>query len=187
MVKKKLTEKALKEQIAKAKERTRLADAAEPTAKAVNYDPKTSRITVELSNGSDFRFSPSSVQELLAASPDEIAQVEISPSGRTLRWKGLDADLSLPGLMMGIFGTKMWMAQLGQMGGQTTSRAKATAARLNGMKGGRPARRATHVAARAWATTRTDRTVRSVAGSALTQRSTTTKSSRVAGKYAKKK
>lgn len=138
MVKWKLNKNMISQQITKAKERTRLADAVEPHAKAAYYDRSANRIVVELNNGMDFRFSPSSVQELAGAVPDEIAQVEISPSGRTLRWKKLDADLSLPGLMMGIFGTKMWMAHLGRTGGQATSQAKSAAAQLNGMKGGRP-------------------------------------------------
>jgi Protein of unknown function (DUF2442) len=138
MAKWKLNEKAIKEQITKAKEQTRLADEVEPRATAAYYEQGARRIVVELSNGADFRFSPSSVQELVSATPDELAQVEVSPSGRTLRWQKLDADLSLPGLMAGIFGTKLWMAHLGQIGGQATSEAKAEAARLNGMKGGRP-------------------------------------------------
>jgi hypothetical protein len=134
----KLNKKTIKGQIAKAKEQTRLADEVEPRAETAYYDRSADRIVVELSNGADFRFSPSAVQELVSASPDELAGVEISPSGRTLRWQSLDADLSLPGLMAGIFGTKIWMAHLGRIGGQATSQAKTDAARLNGIKGGRP-------------------------------------------------
>ncbi|MBA2528142.1 MAG: DUF2442 domain-containing protein [Pyrinomonadaceae bacterium] len=163
----KLSDTAIKKQIADAKEKTRIADALEPQAKSAHYDPTTSRIVVTLSNGADFSFSPSSVQELVTAIPKDIAEIDISPSGRTLRWKKLDVDLSLPGLMMGVFGSKLWMAQLGQMGGKSTSRAKTAAARLNGKKGGRPSR-AIH-AGRTLSTS-PSRTVRSVAGSALTQR-----------------
>jgi hypothetical protein len=49
-------------------------------------------------------------------------------------------DFSLSGLLLGIFGTRIWMAALGQQGGSVTSIAKAAAARDNGRKGGRPAR-----------------------------------------------
>lgn len=42
--------------------------------------------------------------------------------------------------MAGIFGTQAWMQELGRRGGHATSTAKATAARLNGKKGGRPAK-----------------------------------------------
>jgi hypothetical protein len=170
MVKWKLTEKAIKEQIAKAKEQTLQADVIEPQAKAAYYDQSANRIVVELSNGTDFRFSPLSVEELVGASPDEIAQVEISPSGRTLRWKKLDADLSLPALMMGIFGTKMWMAHLGRTGGQATSQAKVAAARLNGMKGGRP-KKVVHVTRAACTSPSRTLKAKSVSTSALSNKS----------------
>jgi hypothetical protein len=138
MAKWKLTAKNIEEQIAEAKHQTRIAETLEPRAETATYDKSTNRITVSLTNGSDFGFSASAVPELATASPKEIAQIEISPSGRTLRWKALDADLSLPGLMMGVFGSRLWMAQLGQKGGQATSAKKVAAARLNGKKGGRP-------------------------------------------------
>lgn len=48
-------------------------------------------------------------------------------------------DLSVPGLMAGLFGTKAYMAR---RAGQATSAAKAAAARKNGRKGGRPRRQA---------------------------------------------
>jgi hypothetical protein len=44
-------------------------------------------------------------------------------------------DLSIPGLLAGLFGTKSYMAR---HAGQATSAAKAAAARVNGAKGGRP-------------------------------------------------
>lgn len=215
MAKWKLNEKAIKEQIAKAKEATSLADAREPHANKAYYDQGANRIVVELSNGAEFRFAPSSVQELIAASPDQIAQVEISPSGKTLRWKKLDADLSLPALMLGVFGTKMWMAQLGQVGGQATSEVKSAAARLNGIKGGRPkkvidvdrvpARKTTgwkaksvrtspveNKASRALKSSRSGKSVRSVAAASALSRNAKThsKSSKVSersvGKYTTK-
>lgn len=50
----------------------------------------------------------------------------------------LDVDFTVPGLMAGIFGTRVAMAR---RAGQATSPAKAAAARKNGRKGGRPPRR----------------------------------------------
>ena len=174
-------QKVIKEQIANAKERTRLADAVEPRAKAAYYDRSNNRIVVELSNGAEFRFSPLAVQELVGRKPQEIAQIEISSSGRTLRWKELNADLSLPGLMMGIFGSRMWMAQLGRIGGQTTSEGKAAAARLNGAKGGRPSRPVTKVAVRKLAAVRASKRV---SGSTLSPRKRFTKSAKAVGRQA---
>ena len=40
----------------------------------------------------------------------------------------------MPGLVKGIYGTKAWMAHLGQKGGQVKSEAKSEAAKMNGKK-----------------------------------------------------
>jgi hypothetical protein len=64
-----------------------------------------------------------------------LAAVEILGNGYGLHWEALDADISVPGLLAGIFGTKAYMARLA---GRTKSPAKAAAARANGAKGGRP-------------------------------------------------
>ncbi len=56
-------------------------------------------------------------------------------TGYGLHWEALDADLSVPGLLAGRFGTQAFMAR---RAGQATSPAKAEAARGNGTKGGQP-------------------------------------------------
>ena len=52
-----------------------------------------------------------------------------------LDWEELDADFTVPGLVVGLFGTKPWMARLA---GQVRSYARANAARESGKRGGRP-------------------------------------------------
>jgi hypothetical protein len=133
-----LTEETLKDEIAKAIAAAAKADASEPRAQAAYYDPNTGRTIIELRNGASFLFPPELVQGLAGASPDELAQVEVTPSGEGLHWETLDVDLSIPALMVGIFGTKAWMAELGSRGGSVTSTTKAKAARKNGKRGGRP-------------------------------------------------
>ena len=78
-------------------------------------------------------------QGLETATDDELAAVEILGAGYGLHWEALDAALSVPGLMAGLFGTKAYMAR---RAGQATSPAKAAAARENGRKGGRPRKHA---------------------------------------------
>lgn len=73
-----------------------------------------------------------------AATPDQLAGVEIAGAGSGLHWEALDVDLSVPALMAGSFGTKAWMRELARRAGSVTSPAKAAAARANGAKGGRP-------------------------------------------------
>lgn len=118
-----------------ALERGRTAHANEPRAAAARYDRATGRVLVDLENGCAFAFPPRLAQGLDKATDDQLAAVEILGKGYGLHWEELDVDLSLPGLMAGIFGTKAWMAR---RAGQTTSAAKAAASRANGTKGGRP-------------------------------------------------
>ena len=118
-----------------ALERGRAARAGEPRAASARYDPQSNRVAVDLTNGCTFAFPPQLAQGLETATGDELAAVEVLPGGYGLHWETLDVDLSLPGLMAGIFGTRAWMAR---RAGQATSPAKATAARANGAKGGRP-------------------------------------------------
>ncbi|MGN1289619.1 MAG: DUF2442 domain-containing protein [Bradyrhizobium sp.] len=118
-----------------ALERGRSAHTNEPRAATARYDRLSGRVIVDLENGCTFAFPPRLAQGLEAASDNQLAAVEVLGRGYGLHWEDLDVDLSLPGLMAGIFGTKAWMAR---RAGQTTSAAKAAAARANGAKGGRP-------------------------------------------------
>ena len=120
-------------------ERGRSARLTEPRAASVRYDRALGRVIVELTNGCSFTFPPRLAQGLESATDDQLAAVEILGSGYGLHWEALDADLSVPGLLAGLFGTKAYMAR---RAGQATSPAKAAAARANGAKGGRPARSA---------------------------------------------
>ena len=109
--------------------------------KAVNarYDRRVSRVVIGLDNGLELAFPPRLAQGLEHATPAELSVIEISPLGDGLHWPAIDADLYLPALLQGLFGSKSWMARhLGAAGGRARSDAKAEAARANGRKGGRP-------------------------------------------------
>lgn len=118
-----------------ALERGRATRLAEPRATTARYDPQTGRVIVELTNGCAFAFPPRLAQGLQTATEDQLAQVEVQGAGYGLHWEVLDADLSVPGLLAGVFGAKAYMAR---QAGRATSPAKAAAARENGAKGGRP-------------------------------------------------
>ena len=118
-----------------ALERGRVAREHEPRALAARYDRASGRVVVDLENGCTFAFPPRLAQGLDDASVEELSDIEIVGNGYGLHWQALDVDLSLPGLMAGIFGTRAWMAR---RAGRATSAAKAAAARSNGAKGGRP-------------------------------------------------
>ncbi|MDP1729683.1 MAG: DUF2442 domain-containing protein [Devosia sp.] len=123
------------QEIEAAEARGRLARQAEPRASAVGYDRRQKRVAVELTNGATFAFPAQLAQGLEGASDDQLASVEILGNGYGLHWEELDVDLSIPGLLAGMFGTRSHMAR---HAGQTRSAAKAAAARGNGAKGRRP-------------------------------------------------
>ena len=126
-------------QVDAALERGRAARLRQPRAAAARYDGRLGQVVVELTNGCTFAFPSRLAEGLEAATGDQLALVEVSGSGYGLHWEALDADLSIPGLLAGLFGTRAHMARLA---GQATSLAKAAAARANGAKGGRPRKRA---------------------------------------------
>ena len=117
----------------------------QPHATAARYDRRAAKVIVSLSNGLELGMPVHLAQGLSGASASELADIKISPTGLGLHWPRLDADLYLPALMEGIFGTHRWMARmLGKRGGEATSAAKKAAARANGRRGGRP-RKEAHV------------------------------------------
>lgn len=128
-------------QAAKQRADTRALErlAAGPVALSARYDRRIDRIVVGLRSGIEISFEPKSAQGLEDARPAQLGKIEITPSGLGLHFPQLDADVYLPALLQGVFGSRSWMAQaMGQAGGMATTDAKARAARENGLRGGRP-------------------------------------------------
>ena len=114
-----------------------------PVAVAARYDPLTGRVVIEIDSGLEIAFKPQHAQGLEAATPADLSEIEISPSGQGLYFPAIDADLYLPALLDGFLGSKAWMAaRMGQVGGRATTQAKQAAARANGRLGGRPRKKA---------------------------------------------
>ena len=130
--------------VRRAEKRMRAQLQAQPHATEARYDRRAAKIIVSLSNGLELGVPVRLAQGFSGASAAELGDIEISPTGLGLHWPKLDADLYLPALMGGVFGTRRWMARvLGRRGGEATSAAKKAAARANGRRGGRP-RKETH-------------------------------------------
>jgi len=71
----------------------------------------------------DFAFPTRLAEGLADASPGDLAEIEVSPAGLGLHWPKLDADVYVPALLQGVFGSKRWMAaELGAAGGKARSR-----------------------------------------------------------------
>ena len=108
-------------------------------ATAARYDWKVSRLLVSLNNGVELAVPGHLLEGLAGADPDALSEIELSPSGLGLHWPALDADIYVPALLAGVFGSRSWMASvLGTKGGKARTPEKAAAARANGRKGGRP-------------------------------------------------
>jgi len=122
-----------------ATQRAKRRQANQLVARSARYDRNSDRIIVELDTGTQFAFPPHRAQGLESAKASDLDTIEISSSGFGLHFPKLDADLWLPTLLQGIFGSKDWTAaQLGARGGRVKSKAKTRAARANGKLGGRP-------------------------------------------------
>lgn len=103
---------AFREQFTQAQTAAKIANMSEPRAVSAMYDATNYLVVIRLKNGSIFSFPPAIAQGLTEASPEDLAKVELTPSGDALHWENLDADLSIPDLLMGVFGSKKWMAKL---------------------------------------------------------------------------
>lgn len=110
-----------------------------PYAISARYDDEHDAIIVVLNNGTFIGFPVEKLQGLQGADASQLSNVVVEAGGLGLHWPDIDADLYVPALMDGIFGSKKWMAaQLGARGGKAKSGAKAASSRRNGLKGGRP-------------------------------------------------
>jgi len=69
------------------------------SAKSVRFDDET--LWVDLADGRTIGAPLAWFPRLLRASPEERADVSISPSGRGLHWETLDEDISVEGLLAG--------------------------------------------------------------------------------------
>jgi hypothetical protein len=67
-----------------------------------------------------------------------LGKIEISPAGWGLHFPRIDADVYVPALFEGIYGSRAWTKQAARVAGSTRSEVRSAAARENGKKGGRP-------------------------------------------------
>ena len=130
---------ALRDDFELANQRAADLKRSAPRVVAAHYDRKTGRVVIQLSSKLIVSFSPGDVEGLEEANAAQLGEIEISPSGFGIHFPAVDADLYVPALLDGILGSTRWMAsRLGQIGGQSRSRAKKAASRANGKLGGRP-------------------------------------------------
>lgn len=114
----------------------------EPLVAAVEYrhGAGLDLLILKLTDGSRRAIPREDLQGLESGTREQLANFEIVGGGTGLHWPDLDADLYVPALLRGIYGSRQWMAKIGRRGGVAQTPAKKKAARANGKLGGRPRR-----------------------------------------------
>ena len=124
---------------ARAREEARAQD---PSAVVeARYDSDRDLIDLKFGGGGSMAIPRKVVPGLQRASVSKIGSIVVSPAGDALSWPSLDVDVYVPGLVERAFGSRLLAAATGRRGGQRRSKAKAAAAKANGVKGGRPRKR----------------------------------------------
>ena len=116
---------------------------SEPRVTEVEYrpGPGLDLLILKLSDGRRHLIPREDLQGLQSATKEQLARVEILGNGTGLQWPALNLDYYVPSLLRRVYGTKRWMAEIGRSGGSAKSVAKKRAARVNGLRGGRPRRK----------------------------------------------
>ncbi len=99
----------LAEQIEQARQRGVEESIAEPRAVKAWYNIDTEKVCIELKTGVEIRVPVRFLQGLEEGTPEQLEKVELVGGGFGLHWESLDADLTVPGIVAGIYGTQNWM------------------------------------------------------------------------------
>jgi hypothetical protein len=113
-------------------------EANDPRVISVRYEAKEELVSLYFADGLRVSIPRKQLQGLERANQSQLSKIEIVGNGTWLHWPLLDVDHYVPGLIEHRFGTKRWMNEIGRRGGLVKSEAKTEAARINGLKGGRP-------------------------------------------------
>jgi hypothetical protein len=137
-----LADEEVERLVANAQHGPDLSDEIEPRAVDAWYDRERGLVMLQLKDGCVFGFPPpaDAYWGLKGATQEQLAGVEVWDYGEVLHWEEIDADISVPGLLLHLLNVKAWYAKW--LGG-AKSEAKAAAARENGKKGGRPRKQGT--------------------------------------------
>ena len=98
------------------------------------YDPINELVMIETTRGFRWGIPNASIPAITTAPAEALVHLTLSPQGDGIHWDALDVQLSVPGLLVDALGVGTLARELARRGGQSTSGAKAEAARRNGAK-----------------------------------------------------
>ncbi|MEW9809183.1 MAG: DUF2442 domain-containing protein [Candidatus Symbiodolus clandestinus] len=78
---------------------------------AARYDFKAQRVMMTLVSGIELAIPPAIVQGLNTATPDELADIELTPMGIGFYFPTIDADVFVLAILQDFTGTRQWMAR----------------------------------------------------------------------------
>ena len=83
-----------------------------PIATAAYYNRKAKRVVISLSSGVEVMFNPVDVEGLDKATPSQLEEIEITPSGFGLFFPALDEGINVLNLLGGTMGSRKWICLL---------------------------------------------------------------------------
>jgi hypothetical protein len=86
-----------------------------PVAVSARYRRATKELEVQYNNGVTRAIPVVLIQGLAGANATDLSKIEITPSGWGLHFPRLDADIYVPALFEGIYGSLAWMKQGARM------------------------------------------------------------------------
>lgn len=88
--------------------------ADEDVAISASFDSSNRMLLLQLKTGQRLAIPQEDLQDIHAADPSELVEVEIEDLGTSLQWEKLDAGMLVEYLRLGHYGNKRWMDGLAQ-------------------------------------------------------------------------
>jgi hypothetical protein len=103
---------------------------------SARFDRAARRVVVELTGQFAIDIPLWALPHIADASDEQLEGVEVVGAGNILYWESLDADYSIPALVMMLLGPDEAAKAFAKKGGQAKTDRKSAAARENGRRGG---------------------------------------------------
>jgi hypothetical protein len=125
-------------ELAEIRHQTEESDALEPRAERVAYDARKKQIILALRRGAIVALPVERIRWLKDATSRQLHNLRRDQFGTGIVLEELDIHISIQGVLRDLVGLTGSASFMGAAGGKAKSPAKASAARANGKRGGRP-------------------------------------------------